>query len=468
MARYGRSLLVAAFIAAVFGVAWLQNDAQRARADDSATAARAIAQTLDAVLEMETATRDFTVTRDRVFLDGYTVGRRRLDGATRVVRSSVADGGALRAQLDRQTRLIATWAASAGRDISATQTGTATPQTAATWATARDPLLQQVRVANDSLGRALDVHRREARDAAATRGIVLIATVCALFALLHWVLFSRVEQRETRSRSRQLRFAEALRTARSEDEARALLSHHLEEVAPGAMVTVTGETGEARESAARRPIVTGGVRVGTVIVRTSRDLRPRTERAVHDSILRAAPVLANLRALAIAELRAATDPLTGLGNRRLVEDALNRMVAQSRRTGDGLAVVMIDVDRFKSVNDTFGHEAGDALLVEIARVLSNATREYDIVGRRGGDEFIMLLAQVDDLQASNIVGRCRRAIADLHLGQPPVTATASFGIATSGGAIGDPAALLRAADDALYTAKARGGNTVVTSAQVVV
>jgi diguanylate cyclase (GGDEF)-like protein len=184
---------------------------------------------------------------------------------------------------------------------------------------------------------------------------------------------------------------------------------------------------------------------------------------VHDSILRAAPVLANLRNLSVAQARAATDPLTGLGNRRLVEDALARMLAQSRRTGDSIAVVMIDVDRFKSVNDTFGHEAGDALLVEIARVLSAGTREYDIVGRRGGDEFVVLLAQVDGVQASQIIDRCRQAIAAVHVGQPPVTATASFGIAMSGDATDDPAALIRAADEALYSAKARGGNCVVTT-----
>jgi diguanylate cyclase (GGDEF)-like protein len=144
------------------------------------------------------------------------------------------------------------------------------------------------------------------------------------------------------------------------------------------------------------------------------------------------------------------------------------MVAQSRRTGDSISVAMIDVDRFKSVNDTFGHEAGDALLVEIARVLSTVTREYDIVGRWGGDEFIVLLSQVDDVQAADITERCRRAIADIHLGRPSVTSTASFGVATSAGAIDDPAALLRAADGALYTAKARGGNRVVSSATALV
>jgi diguanylate cyclase (GGDEF)-like protein len=458
--RSGRLLFGAAFVVVIAAAAWFQYDAQRTQADDTATAARATAQTLDAVVEMENATRDFTVTRNPAVLVAYTAARERLDEATRAARSSVGDDSALRAQLEHQTRLIATWAAAAGRDISTMQSGTAAPGTAATLATARDPLLQRVRTANDSLNRAFDVHSRQARDKEGTRGIFLIVAVCVGFALLNWMLFSRVEQREARSRDRQLRFAETLQGARSEDGARALLAHHLEEVVRGAMVTVTGET---RETAAGRPIVTAGVRVGTVILRTSRDLRPRAERAVHDSILRAAPVLANLRNLSIAQARAATDPLTGLGNRRLVEDALARMLAQARRTGDSIAVVMIDVDRFKSVNDTFGHEAGDSLLVEIARVLSASTREYDIVGRRGGDEFVVLLAQVDGVQASQIIDRSRQAIAAVQLGQPPVTTTASFGIAMSGDATDDPAALIRAADEALYSAKARGGNCVVTT-----
>jgi diguanylate cyclase (GGDEF)-like protein len=176
-------------------------------------------------------------------------------------------------------------------------------------------------------------------------------------------------------------------------------------------------------------------------------------------------VLATLRTLADAQARAATDPLTGLGNRRLVEDALGRTAAQAQRTGDGFAVAMIDVDRFKSVNDTFGHEAGDALLVAIADVLTGETREYDVVGRRGGDEFIVLLPGLDAAQAAIAMERCRAHIARLAIGVPAVSATASFGIAaTPPGGPFDPTALVRAADHAVYDAKARGGNMIVGGA----
>ena len=260
-----------------------------------------------------------------------------------------------------------------------------------------------------------------------------------------------------------MRFAEELQHASSEDQARLLLARHLEAVAPDTMVTVTGD---ANQSSAAQPIVAGGVQVGTALVRSSRELPPRVEQTVHDSILRAAPVLGNLRSLAIAQTRAATDPLTGLGNRRLVEDALTRMVAQAHRTGDQFAVVMIDVDRFKSVNDMYGHEAGDTLLVAVAEVLTASTREYDIVGRRGGDEFIMLLAQVDEAQATQIIERCRAAIDGLRPGYPALAATASFGIAISAPGHDDAPALVRAADAAVYAAKARGGNCVVAAARV--
>src|SRR5262249_26095778 len=144
----------------------------------------------------------------------------------------------------------------------------------------------------------------------------------------------------------------------------------------------------------------------------------------------------------------------GLGNRRLVEDALARLVARSGRTGEAFAVAVIDIDRFKVVNDTYGHAAGDALLVAIAEALTNATRADDIVGRWGGDEFVVVLAGLDRADAVTVVERCRRAIAGIRLGRPAIRTTASFGVAPSSpGDLGDPAQLVRAADAAVYSAK---------------
>jgi diguanylate cyclase (GGDEF)-like protein len=287
-----------------------------------------------------------------------------------------------------------------------------------------------------------------------------------VFAALNWVLFVRSERRAARARDEQVAFAEQLQRARSYDDAGAMLARHLEHLSPGAVAVVTGP--EDR-SLAGRPISSGGERVGMAILRSQHDLDAPTERLVHDSILRAAPVLRTLRTLEIAQARAATDPLTGLGNRRLVEDAIARMVAQARRTGDGYAVAVVDLDHFKAVNDTFGHHAGDALLIAIADVLTTATREYDVVGRQGGDEFIVLLSGVREDQALAVMERCRDAIASLRIGDPPIGTTASFGVAAaSPGTHHDVESLVRAADAAVYVAKARGGNCIVPGSDDVV
>jgi diguanylate cyclase (GGDEF)-like protein len=461
MSRYGRILFFAAFVAVIGAAAWTQYVAQRSRADETSAAGRATTQLLDTVLQVENATRDYTVMHDPAMLDAYTSGRIRLQQAERDVRSAIGDDRELGARLRHEVASIERWSEATARDVTAIATGTA-GASAAALAAARDPMLVDIRTANHTLARLVDRHLRDARDDAGIQGIVVIIALCVAFAVLNWALFVRTERREHRARNRQLTFAEQLQIARSEHEAQGMLARHLEAVAPGTIVIVTGDDDH---SAAGRPITARGERIGTVTIHSNRDLRPSVERTVHDSILRTAPVLATLRTLGIAQARAATDPLTGLGNRRLVEDALARLVAQSRRTGEGFAVAMIDLDRFKSVNDTHGHEAGDALLVAVADALNAETREYDIVGRRGGDEFIVLLAGLDGTAAVGVMERCRGSIAGLRLGSPAITTTASFGVAAAvGGDVGDPSALVRAADDAVYEAKARGGNCVVGTA----
>ena len=198
-----------------------------------------------------------------------------------------------------------------------------------------------------------------------------------MFGLVNWIVFGRWSA--TRSASAiEIALSERLQHAHDEDEARAMLAEHLERVVPDSIVTVTGDVGDIPDAA--DPILAGGEPIGAVTVRSRRPLRPGEERARHDSMLRAAPVLGTLGALAAACVTVATDPLTGLGNRRLVEDALGRMVAQAQRTGDRFAVVMFDIDRFKTVNDTYGHEAGDAVLVAVATTL--VARRASV--RRGG------------------------------------------------------------------------------------
>jgi len=171
-------------------------------------------------------------------------------------------------------------------------------------------------------------------------------------------------------------------------------------------------------------------------------------------------------AQALHELQeqASTDPLTGLANRRYLWEFLLREWIRSRRKEGALAIIMMDLDYFKRINDTFGHEAGDVVLTEIAVLLKAQVRGSDVACRFGGEEFALVLpdASLDAVQrrAEDI----RAAISRLDLkyrDQPLGSITASFGIARAPDHAGDPESLLRASDQALYEAKAAGRNRVV-------
>jgi diguanylate cyclase (GGDEF)-like protein len=458
MARIGRIAFFAAFLAVVLGAAWLEYEGQRSRADATTATAQAARVSVDAVLATENAARDYTATRADTASIAYDDARARLDDARRELRSTIGDDPQLQRRLLALERAIDAWQSDVTTTVDGFRAGTDLGS-ASVLAAARDPRLTDVHAAADGLARAIDDESRSQRDEAGVRGLLLVAILCGSFAGMNWILFVKTERRAVAERDRQLAFSERLQTATSEESARSMVGRHLEQVLPGAMVLVTDPDDP---SPAGRPVTSGGQRVATVIIRSDGDLSAPEERLVHDSLLRAGPVLALLRTLSVAQLRAATDPLTGVGNRRLVEDALGRLVAQARRSGEHFAIAVADLDHFKPINDTYGHAAGDAILQAVARVLNVETREYDVVGRHGGDEFMILLAGIGAPEAVAVMERCCGAIAALRLGTPPVGVTASIGVAPSGPVLpDDPASLVRAADDAVYVAKARGGNCVV-------
>ena len=155
------------------------------------------------------------------------------------------------------------------------------------------------------------------------------------------------------------------------------------------------------------------------------------------------------------------DPLTGLPNRTLFNDRLEQALARGRRTGARVAVVFIDVDRFKVVNDSLGHETGDALLVQIGARLTQAVRTTDSVARFGGDEFVILFDGVaDEEMAMHLTDRVRRELMRPFSleGDDDFFTTGSLGVALSGATSG-AAELVRDADAAMYRAKAAGGAT---------
>ncbi|BDA84271.1 hypothetical protein Sa4125_18130 [Aureimonas sp. SA4125] len=163
---------------------------------------------------------------------------------------------------------------------------------------------------------------------------------------------------------------------------------------------------------------------------------------------------------------ASTDSLTGLANRRAFDERLLDEVARSVRDGEGLSVIMIDVDRFKAYNDTYGHPAGDECLRKIAEVLkSELRRPGDMAARYGGEEFVAILPKTDLASAFRRAEAIMKALSALelpHAGSEFNTVSVSSGVATLRSAHGSRGAadLLAAADDALYAAKAAGRNRV--------
>lgn len=154
------------------------------------------------------------------------------------------------------------------------------------------------------------------------------------------------------------------------------------------------------------------------------------------------------------------DPLTNLPNRRLLEDRIHVAIAHAHRSGEPLALMFIDLDGFKHVNDTLGHDVGDELLVEIARRFSECVREDDTVARLGGDEFVVLLGGIEagdplDAVAARLIAR---AGAPVQLGSRTLAVTASIGIAEYPAHAQDSAQLLKCADTAMYRAKMSGRN----------
>jgi two-component system cell cycle response regulator len=177
-----------------------------------------------------------------------------------------------------------------------------------------------------------------------------------------------------------------------------------------------------------------------------------------------------LRATLSDGLRLAViDPLTGLFNRRYALAQLGRIAERAQRGDSGFAVLAIDLDRFKAVNDSFGHAAGDCVLIEVARRLSLSMRAGDLLGRIGGEEFIVALPQTTASNALALANRLRLAVEAAPVRIDTATAisvTISVGLAVSGPltpAGAEPvAATLARADRALLRAKADGRNQVTT------
>lgn len=234
--------------------------------------------------------------------------------------------------------------------------------------------------------------------------------------------------------------------------------------------TIQIRAGDGGEAGMVVPLVRGLEVAGAV------ELRDETQRTSHGpDLIDALETLASFGSASIAaarlhqevELRSETDGLTKVFNRRKLEIDLKAEVARSLRYGRPLSLIMVDVDHFKSINDTFGHQQGDEVLKLVAQTIGRRSRETDSAYRYGGEEFAVLLRETEPAAAAEIAERLRNRIREgltvLELGRD---VTASLGVAAVSQHIRAAEQLVEAADEALYRAKETGRNKVVLSPRV--
>lgn len=165
---------------------------------------------------------------------------------------------------------------------------------------------------------------------------------------------------------------------------------------------------------------------------------------------------------------AVTDALTGLHNRRYMAGQLQALMSRAGQGGDPVAVLVMDIDHFKAVNDGFGHDAGDEVLREFAVRLATNVRAIDLPCRLGGEEFVVVMPGASLQDASIVADRIRRDVGSMPFpimgGAESLTITVSVGVAASGGTGDNPDALLKRADEGVYEAKSRGRNQVIARA----
>jgi diguanylate cyclase (GGDEF)-like protein len=472
---------------------------------------------LTAMLDQETGARGYFQTGDLRFLQPYWSGQSAFAAALTRSRALAGGDASLDASLLEQAQQHLAWLRAAGAQIDRLErTGTAP--------TVADAIAGKATVDNfRNLNAIYAFQLAGRRDAVLRRATFLAVGVAVLLSALLVLggiaISRRLGRQESRRQRGQQELRELLQVSASEDESQVLLIRHVERTVPGSIaavlksnnsdnrleVTVSEnagqvplgrlDSGELRPSSCLairlsrahvqrpgddplmrceacgkipgaivcEPLLVGGQVIGSVLV-TREQAIDRTQRArVRESVIQAAPILANQRNLAVAERRAASDALTGLPNRRAADEAIKRMIAHAGRTVAPMSAVLLDLDHFKQINDLHGHDRGDKVLATIGQLVASNLRASDFAARYGGEEFLLLLPDTDSSGAFEVAEKLRRTIERAEVRQVG-TLTASFGIATLPDDAVEPEQLLRKADRALYAAKARGRNRVEVAA----
>ena len=514
------SVVLAVFVIAVAGVVWTTTGEER-RIAARESAEREIAQSLrDGIVARDSAVRGFGESKRESFLQNYDEATAVLtDSLDRARRTWSGNEKAL-VWIDEQERIAERWAGIANDTIIRVRNGR---QVTVESSLIRADLLERFESANDELIEEIASEAEAGHRRALQRAVLFIVLLSAGFAASGGFLLHRLRRREEAQRlaeeayhATQREFAETLQVTESENEAHQLVKRHLERSLESSRIIVLNRNNsqnrleaatpvEPESALARRlvdssprsclairlgrahtqeaerepllscdlcggherstcvPSLVGGEVIGSVLVEHERPLTPSDRTRIDESVSQAAPVLANLRNLAIAEVRAATDALTGLPNARAVRDSLVRMVAQASRSQLPLAAVLCDLDNFKQINDVYGHDKGDQALAAASAALRASLRESDLVGRYGGEEFLILLPDTPLDGALVLAEKLRSELALVNVAGVDRAITASFGVACFPDDAPDGEMLVRMADRALYAAKAGGRNCVVAS-----
>jgi diguanylate cyclase (GGDEF)-like protein len=219
------------------------------------------------------------------------------------------------------------------------------------------------------------------------------------------------------------------------------------------------------------PLIAGGIIIGAVRLETVKDYWMKERLELLESYLSgAASALSNLRLLESMKQRANMDLLTGLYNRRFLEDYARKLLAMARRRQQPVSVIMLDLDHFKNFNDLYGHELGDRILSEFAKTIASAMRETNLAARFGGEEFVVLLPDTGAEACLLVAERLRHAVMHMQvpsgLEEPLPQVTVSLGIAVFPDHGNSLEEVLQASDKALYESKRGGRNrTTVYSPQ---
>ena len=517
------SVVLVAFVASVAGITWTTASAERHIGTREYSEREAAGGMLNALLARESALRGFAESGGEGFLQPYDEATAALAAAADRARSFAEDDDEKTATIADQERIAERWAGIANDAVIRIRNGR--PVSAVSTAS-RNDLIERFEKANDKLVEMIEEESAQRHADAVERAVLLIVLLSVAFAGVGGLLLSRMRQRETQRRladaqyhASQREFAETLQVTESEGEAHALVKRHLERSLGGSEIVVLNRNNSQNRLDAATPVplgsllaeklvdstpnsclavrlgrthaqstddepllmcdlcsqhnrttcvpsLVGGEVIGSVLVAHERPLSASERGRIDQSVSQAAPVLANLRNLAVAEVRAATDALTGLPNARSLRESLVRMVAQSARSNLPLSAVLCDLDHFKQINDVFGHEKGDQALAAASAALRSALRESDLAGRYGGEEFLILLPDTPLEGAVVLAEKLRNEVELVSVPGVDRAITASFGVASFPADTPDGDMLVRMADRALYSAKALGRNCVVTSAEL--